>query len=40
MRSFVEGVISLMRRNQNEGIGILLSIQKDMGFTVDIENES
>ena len=35
MRRFVEGVISLMRRNHNEGIIVLLSIQSDLGFQMD-----
>ena len=35
MRRFVEGVISLMRRNYNEGIIVLLSIQGDLGFHLD-----
>lgn len=38
MRRFVEGVISLMRRNYNEGIVILLSIQEDLGFKLQIDS--
>ena len=38
MRRFVEGVISLMRRNYNEGIIVLLSIETDLGFNLAIES--
>lgn len=32
MMKFVEGVISLMRRNYNQGIAVLLSIQNQLGL--------
>jgi tetratricopeptide (TPR) repeat protein len=35
LRRFVEGVIALMRRNPNEGIILLLSVQEDLGFCLE-----
>lgn len=35
---FIEGVIGLMRRNHQEGVDSLLSIQDELGFRLEFTN--
>jgi hypothetical protein len=37
---FVEGVIELMRRNHQEGVDSLQSIQDDLGFRLEFSKSS